>query len=575
MRQGESLLYEPEERPPLLVSIGVGIQGVTLVLVSIGSLVVITALASGQGHEYRHWATFSSLIICGGVTALQSCRIWRVGNGHIGMTAPAAAFVAVAVAALKAGGPPMLASVTVVAALFQFALVSWLPLLRRIITPTVTGVALILLAVTVVPLAVDQLNDAPPGVSAVAAPLAGAATLAAVAVATLLAKGTWRLWAPVMGILPGCAVAAAFGLYNIDRVIDDAWVGFPRGGLPGFDLSLGAGFWGVLPLALVVTLVNTAKNFGDVIVVHRVSRRRPQATDFRLVQGALNANSLSILLCGVAATIPTGVISNTPTFITITGVAARAVGYVMGAMLVALAFSPKFTAVLLTIPGPVMGAYQAVMMSMVAVEGMRTVVQEGLNQQKVIVVAVAFAVGLSVEVSDALAELTQGTWAAFLGNGITAGTLAAMLLTWFVDLTGARRRRLRVALDTSALPEIDAFLRGIASRTSWNAASTERLCAAGEETLSSLLQLADDDPSVSGRGLVIIAQPGDGVMELEFVATFDEENLEDRLTYLNEQTETPSEYEISFRLLRHYAAAVRHQKYHGMDVVRVQVEGSR
>ena len=59
------------------------------------------------------------------------------------------------------------------------------------------------------------------------------------------------------------------------------------------------------------------------------------------------------------------------------------------------------------------------------------------------------------------------------------------------------------------------------------------------------------------------------------MAVFDEDNLEDRLAYLSEQAETPEEHEISFRLLRHYASSVRHRKYHGIDIVAVQVEGSR
>ena len=37
----------------------------------------------------------------------------------------------------------------------------------------------------------------------------------------------------------------------------------------------------------------------------------------------------------------------------------------------------------------------------------------------------------------------------------------------------------------------------------------------------------------------------------------------------------PDSREISFRLLRHYASSVRHQKYHGVDIVTVSVVGSR
>ena len=52
-------------------------------------------------------------------------------------------------------------------------------------------------------------------------------------------------------------------------------------------------------------------------------------------------------------------------------------------------------------------------------------------------------------------------------------------------------------------------------------------------------------------------------------------NLEDRVAYLSDQPEAPDEGEISFRLLRHYAASVRHRKYHGIDIVTVRVESSR
>ena len=51
------------------------------------------------------------------------------------------------------------------------------------------------------------------------------------------------------------------------------------------------------------------------------------------------------------------------------------------------------------------------------------------------------------------------------------------------------------------------------------------------------------------------------------------ENLEDRLAYMGEAPEISDGREISFRLLRHYASSVRHQKYHGVDIVTVRVDG--
>ena len=60
--------------------------------------------------------------------------------------------------------------------------------------------------------------------------------------------------------------------------------------------------------------------------------------------------------------------------------------------------------------------------------------------------------------------------------------------------------------------------------------------------------------------------------ELEFVSGPAEGNLEDRLAVLGESPEITDENELSYRLLRHYAAAVRHSKYYGLDIVTVHVE---
>ena len=121
-------------------------------------------------------------------------------------------------------------------------------------------------------------------------------------------------------------------------------------------------------------------------------------------------------------------------------------------------------------------------------------------------------------------------------------------------------------MNVDSLPSIDAFLRQFGDRAGWNAPSVERLRSAGEETLSSIVQGED-----SGNRLIVNARRDGGTIELEFVATQEGANLEDRLAYLSDQPEIEGEEEISFRLLRHYASSVRHRKYHDVDIVTVQV----
>ena len=554
---------------------GVALQGVMLALANTVLFVTVIVRAGDESEDYLSWAIFSALAIGGVITALQAGRVGRLGAGHVLMTGAGPHFIAVSVLAMATGGLPLLASLIVVSSLVQFALAQWLPLLRSIITPVVSGTALMLIAVTVMAIAIERLREVPEGAPSAAGPAVAVATLAVAVMLAMRASGIWRLWAALIGIVSGCVAAALFGLYDPDRVIEANWLYVPDvAAWPGLDLSPGVEFWTLLPAFLIVSLVVGIKMSSDGVVIQRVSRISPQATDFRLVQGAVNTNGLGTLLAGIAGTLPTIVYTpSVVTLITLTGVAARSVGYAIGAILLVLAFLPKAAAVLLTIPSPVMGAFLLMIMGLLFVEGMRMVVQDGLDHRKALVVGVALSIGVGLESQDILADLLGETWGASLGNGMTVGILAAILMTLFIELTSPRHTRLETTLDISALPRIDAFLRQLASKVKWNEASTERLRAAGEETLSSLLQ-SDDNDAESVPRLIIVARPGEAV-ELEFLAVFDEENIEDRLAHLSEQAEVPAEHEISFWLLRHYASSVRHRKYHGIDIVTVRVEGSR
>ncbi len=135
----ESIRYEADEACPPMVALGVGLQGAIFGLAPLVLIVATTARAGGQDESYLSWAVFAALIIAGCLTALQASRIWRLGAGHILIMGATPNFVAISVLALTAGGPALLASLIVVSSLAYLALALWLPLLRRIITPVVSG----------------------------------------------------------------------------------------------------------------------------------------------------------------------------------------------------------------------------------------------------------------------------------------------------------------------------------------------------------------------------------------------------------------------------------------------------
>ena len=573
MRVNEYIRYEPDEASPPFATLGVALQGGLLALSNSISLVTIFAVASHGSATYLSWVVFASLIIGGAVTALQATRLGRLGSGYILLVGPAAPFMAVCVLAVNEGGFPLMSSLIVAASLVQFALAFWLAQLRRIITPVVSGVAFMVISASAMPIGVARLDDVPAGLAPLAGPAVGAATLLAAAVLMLRGSGLWRLLAIPITILVGCAVAVPLGAYDFREALDTPWFA-----LPEFSAWPGLGrpdthFLALLPAFLIVSAVVAIKAGNEGAAIQQVSWRRPRAIDFRGVQGTLNAGGVGVLLSGIAGTLPVLIyLPSSIALIGFTGVSARRAGYVAGAMLIALALLPKVVAVLLTIPRPVTGAILMVVMGLLFVEGVRTVLQDGFNQQKAVIVGVSLSIGIGLQGQNILTDALGNPWGAAFGNSIVVGVLAAVLMSVVLDMTVSRRRRMEAELDMSALPAIDSFLRELAGRVGWDQAATDRLCASGEETLSSMLQLRDDYEEDRTPRLVIIARHRAGSVEMEFLAVSPEENIEDRIAYMSEQAEAPDVSEISFRLLRHYASSVRHRKYHGIDIVTVQVD---
>ena len=560
--------YQPDEKPPMALAFGLGLQ---LAILSVAATVLVPAIiirAAGGTESYLSWAVFAAVAVCGATTMLQAVRFGQIGSGYVLLMSISGASIAVSITALAEGGPAMLATLVVVSSVVPLALSARLSLLRRILTPTVTGTVIMLIPVTVMSHVFNMLKDVPDGVPAVAAPLSAFATVLVIAGSVLKGTGVLRLWAPVIGVVAGSAVAGFFGLYDIARVIEASWIGLPQGAWPGFDLDFGSVFWTLLPAFVFVALIDTMQTISASVAIQQVSWRQPRAVDFRAVQGTVAAAGVAKLLAGLAGTVPNTTYSTTVSVTELTGVGARSVGIALGAVLIVLAFLPKALAVVLAIPGPVVAAYLAVFLAMLFVIGMNLVVQDGIDYRKGLVCGVAFWMGVGFQHGMIFPEYVSEFAGGLLQNGMTAGGFVAILMTLFTDLTKPRRR-LEVEFKVSALPKIREFLFGFASQSGWDAKMANRLDAASEETLLTLMRRDD----VGERRLLLVACKEDGGAILEFVTSTGEENLQDRIALLGARIdEALVEQEVSLRMLRHLASSVRHQQYHGTDIVTIRVE---
>ena len=568
-----SLRYQTDETPPAAVALGLGLQ---LAALSVSATILITTLimrAAGQTDAYLAWAVFAAVAIGGVATMLQSVRFGRFGMGHVLMMGSSAAFIAVGIEALQAGGPAMFATLVVVAALFQFVMSHRLVLFRQVLTPTVSGTVLMLIPVSVMPAALDMLADVPEGGAAIGAPVSALATFVVICGLTLRSSGALRLWAPVIGVVSGSLIAALYGLYDTARVAEAPWIGWPRFEWPGLDLGFGPVFWTLLPGFLLAGMIGAVRTVSSAAAIQRVSWRGPRTVDFRDVQGAVNADALSNLLSGLAGTAPNTSYTSGASLAQLTGVAARRVGFAAGAVFLAMAFLPKGLALVLAIPGPVFATFLLIMIAMLFMVGVQMILGDGIDYRKSLIVGVAFWLGVAFQSGVVFPELVSEFAGGLLTNGMTTGGFVAILMTVFTEITRSRPDRMEAALEVASLPKFRKFLGGFASASGWDPTMARRLDAVFEEALLTLLP-PDAGPRPGGRRLTVLAKKDGAAAVLELVSGTDaRDNIEDRIARLGVGIDDARvEEELPLRLLGRLAASVRHEQYHGVDVVTVRVE---
>ena len=138
-------------------------------------------------------------------------------------------------------------------------------------------------------------------------------------------------------------------------------------------------------------------------------------------------------------------------FIQITGVASRRVGYFIGGILLVMAFLPKVSGLISTIPGPVMTGYLIMVTGTLFVDGARTVIQSEPNREKVVVAGVCFWIGASFQFGLFHLPDLDPIWGALFKSGITTGGIAAVVMILYLELTNPRRMRFQSKLHVDSL----------------------------------------------------------------------------------------------------------------------------
>jgi len=269
--------------------------------------------------------------------------------------------------------------------------------LHKILPPQVTGPMIILIGLILAPVAIQNANGTNSPAIAEAIGVNGCWLVAlftfavGIFVKVAFPKFGWKFLSnlPVLiALVAGYVLAIIIGIVDFGSVREAAWIGIPKFTLPKFSVE---GITIMLPIA-IVTMV---EHFGDVLAIGNVVGK-----DFikdpgihRTLIGDGLATSLSALIGGPANT----TYSENTGAVALTGVRNPVVMRIAACFAIVLAMIPKFTALIGTIPGPVIGGISILLFGMISSIGIKNMVDARLNlgnSKLLIITATMLVLGL-------------------------------------------------------------------------------------------------------------------------------------------------------------------------------------
>ncbi|MFB8216480.1 MULTISPECIES: nucleobase:cation symporter-2 family protein [Streptomyces] len=392
----------------------------------------------------------ASLLIAGLATLLQTVGLGRfAGNRLPFVNAASSAGIAPMLAIAETSAPgrqlPAIYGAVIVAGVFCLAVGPFFGRLLRFFPPLVTGVVITLIGVTLmpVPVAWAQGGDATAADFGAMKYLALAAfTLVVILLIQRFGRGFLKQVALLMGMFVGTLAAIPFGLADFSALKSAPLAALPTPfafGAPEFQPAA------ILSLCIVMLVLMTESSAGMLALGEICDRR----TDGRTITRGLRTDGIATLLGPVFGGFPTSAFAQNVGVVSLTRVRSRYVVAAAGGALLILGAFPVLGAVVSLVPMPVLGGAGIVLFGSIAVSGIRTLSEAGLDDSSnIILVAVALGAGI-IPLAAPTFYAGFPAWAqTVLGSGISAGALVAVVLNLFFHHLGTHSRT-AVALKSS------------------------------------------------------------------------------------------------------------------------------
>ena len=445
MEKSKELIYGLNDRPPLRETLFAALQHLLAIFVAIITPPLIISSELKFDLETTGFLISMSLFVSGIATFIQCRRFGPIGTGLLCVQGTSFSFISPIIGAGALGvvsgrmnvelGLSYIFGACMVASVVEMIVSRLLPYTRKIITPLVSGIVVALIGMCLIKAGISSCGG---GQSAVDAGTFGSLENLGLALLVLVSiiifnrssNRFLRMASIVLGLLIGSVVAYALNMIDFSNIKGAASLNIPVPFKYGLNFDVGS----IIALGLIY-LVTAVEAFGDITANSLISGEPVEGPVFmKRAQGGVLADGFNSFLAAVFNSFPNSIFAQNNGMIQLTGVASRYVGYFIAAALVLLGLFPVVGKVFSLIPDPVLGGATLLMFGTVAAAGIRIIASTEITRKAVLVMAISFAMGLSVELVPGILDKMPGIIKSIFSSGITTGGLTAILANAFIRI---------------------------------------------------------------------------------------------------------------------------------------------
>lgn len=418
----EKLIYGVNDKPSFTVSIILALQHILAAFAGIIAVPLVVCSALGLGIKETSIMVSATIFASGITTIIQSKGFGPFGSRLSAMMGTDFTFVNPSISVGAKFGIAGIVGSTILGSFVEIILSRFIKPLLKFFPPLITGTVVSLIGITLLPVSIDW------AAGGYGSADYGSLTNLTVAFGVMLftlflnhyGKGIWSSAAVFIGMVFGYIVCIPLGMVDLSAVNEANWIEIPNILRYGVEFDF-ASVLSFVPAFVVSTIGTTG-------IMMAIAEASDIELDSERVAGGVLADGVGSLISGLFGAGPNTSFSQNVGLITLTKVASRHIMILAGIILTILGVFPKISALISVMPQPVLGGVGVIMFGLVAAQGIKTLASIKLGDRELLIISVAFALGIGVTVKPEILSRLPEALKMVLSSGISTGTIAALIL---------------------------------------------------------------------------------------------------------------------------------------------------